>query len=85
MERGQSRTPMPDARPWLRFYRDVPATLDYSQVTLCQQRLIKWSCPREVEFRAELPRTLVGKIDYRKLVEESVLKNEPDRGGNARG
>jgi long-chain acyl-CoA synthetase len=26
--------------------------------------LIKWSCPREVEFRDELPKTRVGKVDF---------------------
>jgi long-chain acyl-CoA synthetase len=40
----------------------------------CRERLIKWSCPREVEFRAELPKTRVGKIDYRSLVEEHVAR-----------
>jgi long-chain acyl-CoA synthetase len=34
----------------------------------CRDRLIKWSCPREVEFLAELPKTRVGKIDYVALV-----------------
>jgi long-chain acyl-CoA synthetase len=34
----------------------------------CRERLIKWSCPREVEFRSELPRTRVGKVDVRALV-----------------
>jgi long-chain acyl-CoA synthetase len=33
-------------------------------IRYCRGELIKWSCPREVEFRAELPRTRVGKIDY---------------------
>jgi long-chain acyl-CoA synthetase len=33
----------------------------------CRERLIKWSCPREIEFRRELPRTRVGKVDYRAL------------------
>jgi len=33
----------------------------------CRERLIKWSCPREIEFRRELPKTRVGKIDYRAL------------------
>jgi long-chain acyl-CoA synthetase len=47
-------------------------------IEFCGERLIKWSCPREVEFRTELPRTLVGKVDYRKLVEESVERSEPD-------
>lgn len=36
----------------------------------CQKDLIKWSCPREIEFRDELPKTLVGKIAYRELEEE---------------
>jgi long-chain acyl-CoA synthetase len=34
----------------------------------CRERLIKWSCPREVEFRGELPKTRVGKIDFAALV-----------------
>ena len=33
----------------------------------CRERLIKWSCPREVEFVDELPLTRVGKVDYREL------------------
>jgi long-chain acyl-CoA synthetase len=40
----------------------------------CRERLIKWSCPREVEFRADLPKTRIGKIDYRALVEEHVAR-----------
>ena len=34
----------------------------------CRERLIKWSCPRDVEFRDELPKTRVGKIDFAALV-----------------
>jgi long-chain acyl-CoA synthetase len=33
----------------------------------CRGQLIKWSCPREIEFRRELPKTRVGKVDYRAL------------------
>jgi len=29
----------------------------------CRAELIKWSCPREIEFCAALPRTRVGKVD----------------------
>jgi long-chain acyl-CoA synthetase len=36
----------------------------------CRERLIKWSCPRDIRFRASLPTTRVGKIDYRALVDE---------------
>ena len=33
----------------------------------CRDRIIKWSCPREVEFVEGLPLTKVGKVDYREL------------------
>jgi len=39
-------------------------------IAFCRERLIKWSCPRDVEFRADLPRTRVGKVDFRALAEE---------------
>lgn len=36
-------------------------------IALCRAHLIKWSCPREVEFRRELPRTRLGKVDVNAL------------------
>jgi long-chain acyl-CoA synthetase len=36
-------------------------------IRYCRERLIKWSCPREIEFLEELPRTRVGKIDIMAL------------------
>ena len=44
-------------------------------IAWCRERLIKWSCPREVEFRADLPKTRIGKIDYRALVEDHAAKH----------
>ena len=38
----------------------------------CRERLIKWSCPRDVEFRSELPLTKIGKVDFRALEAEAV-------------
>ena len=38
----------------------------------CRSRLIKWSCPREIEFRSELPKTRVGKIDFTTLTREAA-------------
>lgn len=46
-------------------------------IAWCRERLIKWSCPREVEFRADLPKTRIGKIDYRALVTEHMAKHPP--------
>jgi long-chain acyl-CoA synthetase len=48
--------------------------LERELIAHCHARLIKWSCPREIEFRTSLPVTRVGKIDYRKLVEEELAR-----------
>lgn len=42
-------------------------SLERALIAHCHERLIKWSCPREVEFMEALPLTNVGKIDYREL------------------
>lgn len=34
-------------------------------IAWCRDHLIKWSCPRDIIFRDALPKTRVGKIDYR--------------------
>ena len=41
--------------------------LDY-----CAQRIAKFAMPKEIIFRTELPRTLVGKVAYRVLEEEAA-------------
>ena len=40
----------------------------------CKQYVAKYAVPREIEFRDELPKTLVGKVAYRKLEEEEMAK-----------
>ncbi len=44
--------------------------LERELIDFCRQQLIKWSCPRAVEFRKELPKTRLGKVDYRALASE---------------
>jgi long-chain acyl-CoA synthetase len=41
----------------------------------CHKQLIKWSCPREIEFRRDLPKTRIGKIDYKELVREHIASH----------
>jgi len=53
--------------------RATPET-EAALIAHCREQLIKWSCPREVEFRTDLPRTRIGKIDYRTLVTEHMAK-----------
>jgi long-chain acyl-CoA synthetase len=42
-------------------------------IEYCREHLIKWSCPREIAFRDELPKTRVGKIDFKALVDEEPV------------
>ena len=43
-------------------------------INFCQEHLIKWSCPREIEFRDSLPKTLVGKVAFNVLEQEEIAK-----------
>jgi len=43
-------------------------------INYCRDQLIKWSCPRSIEFRKELPKTLVGKVAYNALEKEEIAK-----------
>ncbi len=45
-------------------------------IAFSRERLIKWSCPREVRFINALPLTKVGKIDYRALVATVMEKRQ---------
>ncbi|MBR7072156.1 MAG: AMP-binding protein [Eubacterium sp.] len=40
----------------------------------CRKNISKHAMPREIEFRTELPKTLVGKVAYRQLEEEEEAK-----------
>jgi len=39
----------------------------------CGERLIKWSVPKSIEFRTELPTTLVGKVAYTVLEKAAAI------------
>ena len=41
----------------------------------CRKNIAKYAMPYDIEFRDVLPKTLVGKVAYRKLEEEEVAKN----------
>ncbi len=40
----------------------------------CRKNISRYAMPREIEFRTELPKTLVGKVAYRQLEEEEEAK-----------
>ena len=55
--------PMPGVEP--------SEALKAELLSYCAQRIAKYAMPREIEFRTELPKTLVGKVAYRVLEEEA--------------
>ena len=44
----------------------------------CRKHIAKYAIPSEIEFRQELPKTLVGKVAYRKLEEEEAARREAE-------
>ncbi len=48
------------------------ADMEKALIEHCRKQLIKWSCPREIEFRRDLPKTRIGKIDYKALIREHI-------------
>ncbi len=54
----------------------VPASEETREelMAYCRKHIAKYAMPREIEFRAELPKTLVGKVAYRVLEEEEAAK-----------
>ncbi len=46
----------------------------------CRKRIAKYAMPYDIEFRDDLPKTLVGKVAYRKL-EEEMEKAQPAAAG----
>ena len=55
---------------------NVPANDETKQELLdyCRKHIAKYAMPYDIEFREELPKTLVGKVAYRVLEEEELQK-----------
>lgn len=45
-------------------------------IQFCREQLSKFKVPKEIEFRKELPKTLVGKVLRRVLRDEEMKKGE---------
>ena len=55
--------PMPGIEPTEELKNEI--------LSYCSDKIAKYAMPRELEFRKELPKTLVGKVAYRVLEEEA--------------
>jgi len=45
----------------------------------CKKNIAKYAMPSEIEYRKELPRTLVGKVAYKELEEEEIKKSQKQK------
>ena len=55
------------------------STLKKELLDLCKKNLPKYSIPKEWEFRGSLPKTIVGKVDFKKLQEENKRSRENEK------
>jgi long-chain acyl-CoA synthetase len=60
------------AKAWIVLKRDATEPTTQEIRAYCRERLAPYKVPAHVEFRKELPKTMVGKILRRVLVEETV-------------
>ena len=49
----------------------------------CRQHIAKYAMPYDIEFRPELPKTLVGKVAYRVLEEEEAERQAAEDANNS--
>ncbi|MEE9325615.1 MAG: long-chain fatty acid--CoA ligase, partial [Dehalococcoidia bacterium] len=54
--------------------REGETTTPEEIVEFCRERLAKYKIPKLIEFRKELPKTAIGKVLRRILVEEEKAK-----------
>jgi len=63
------------AKAWIVLKRDAPTTTGEEIRSYCRERLAPYKVPAQVEFRTELPKTMVGKVLRRVLVAETAQSN----------
>lgn len=63
-------------KAFVKLAADVPANDETKQTLMeyCRKNIAKYAMPYDIEFRDDLPKTLVGKVAYRQLEEEELAK-----------
>ncbi len=67
---------MQKVKAFVKLAADVPTNDETKQILLdyCRKNIALYAMPYDIEFRDDLPKTLVGKVAYRKLEEEEQAK-----------
>ncbi len=63
-------------KAFVKLASGVPANDETKQTLLdyCRRNIAKYAMPYDIEFKEDMPKTLVGKVAYRKLEEEELKK-----------
>ena len=63
-------------KAFVKLRPDIPANDDTRRVLMdyCRQNIAKYAMPYDIEFKHDMPKTLVGKVAYRVLEEEELAK-----------
>ena len=71
---------MQKVKAFVKLAAGVPANEETRKdlMAYCRKNIAKYAMPYDIEFRADMPKTLVGKVAYRQLEEEELekLKNK---------
>ncbi len=67
---------MQKVKAFVKLAAGVPATEETRQELLehCRKHIAKYAMPYDIEFRDDMPKTLVGKVAYRVLEEQELAK-----------
>ena len=72
-------------KAFVKLTADVPANDETKQelMSYCRKFIAKYAMPYDIEFRDELPKTLVGKVAYRQLEEQEIAKIKAEEAAKA--
>lgn len=67
---------MQKVKAFVKLTPGTPASKETLDVLMdyCREHIAKYAMPYDIEFREEMPKTLVGKVAYRQLEEEELKK-----------
>lgn len=72
---------MQKVKAFVKLAAGVPANEETKKTILdyCRKNIAKYAMPYDIEFREDMPKTLVGKVAYRVLEEEELAKTEKEK------
>ena len=67
---------MQKVKAFVKLTPDVPANEETKKELMdyCRKHIAKYAMPYDIEFREDMPKTLVGKVAYRVLEEEELAR-----------